>query len=162
MLVVGFQPKSDGFPEFVRSVSLEELLRQSDFVTINCPLTPATRHMIDAERIRLMKKTAFLVNAARGEVVDELALARALRDRTISAAALDVYAEQPLAPSHPFFALDNVLLTPHAAALTQESTEQMSIGTARRILQLIDGEPPLDLVNPGVWSAWPYRRSHKN
>jgi D-3-phosphoglycerate dehydrogenase len=159
MSVLGYQPRSDRFPEFVRSVSLEELLRQSDFVTISCPLTPTTRNMIDAERLRLMKKTAFLVNAARGEVVDEMALARALQDRSIAAAAFDVYAVQPLAPSHPFFALDNVLLTPHAAALTQESTKQMSVGAAHRILQLIYGEPPLHLVNPDVWAAWPYRCS---
>jgi D-3-phosphoglycerate dehydrogenase len=93
------------------------------------------------------------VNAARGEVVDEDALARALSEHTIAGAAVDVFGVQPLAPSHPFLSLDNILLTPHAASLSQESAREMSVGTAQRILQLMRGEPPLNLVNPEVWAA---------
>lgn len=157
MKVLGYQPRSEGFPDHIRSVSLDELLEHSDFVTLNCPLTPETRHLIDARRLGLMKRTAFLVNAARGEVMDELALARALREGAIAGAAVDVYATQPLTASHPFLGLDNILLTPHAASLSQESARRMSVGTARRILQLMRGEPPIDLVNPEVWAAWPHR-----
>ncbi|WJR82074.1 hydroxyacid dehydrogenase [Bradyrhizobium sp. NP1] len=157
MTVLGYQPRTTDFPEYVRSVQIDELLAQSDFVTLNCPLLPDTRHLIDARRIGLMKRTAFLVNAARGEIVDENVLATALREHAIAGAAVDVYAEQPLAPSHPFLTLDNVLLTPHAASLTRESGRQMSVGTARRLLQLMKGERPLNLVNPEVWATWPYR-----
>jgi D-3-phosphoglycerate dehydrogenase len=164
MNVVGYQPRTDSFPTYVRSVSLDELLAQSDFVTLNCPLTPDTYHMIDARRLGLMKPTAFLVNAARGEVVDETALARALHEHAISAAAVDVYAVQPLTPPHAFLGLDNILLTPHAASLTQESARDMSVGTAQRLLSLMRGEPPLNLVNPEVWPRWaqPHKAGSSN
>jgi D-3-phosphoglycerate dehydrogenase len=158
MTVLGYQPRTAGFPDHVRSVPLDELLAHSDFVTLNCPLTPQTHHLLDARRLGLMKRTAFLVNAARGEVTDEMALAQALRGGVVAGAAVDVYARQPLAASHPFMGLDNILLTPHAASLSQESARQMSVGTAQRLLQLIQGEPPLNLVNPEVWATWPHRR----
>ena len=157
MTVLGYQPDASRFPAFVRSVPLETLLMQSDFVTINCPLTPETRHLIDLNALRAMKRTAFLVNAARGEVIDERALALVLGERSIAAAALDVYAEQPVPRSHAFFGLDNVVLTPHVAAITQESYAAMSVGTAKQILQLMNCERPTYLVNPQVWAAWPYR-----
>lgn len=158
MKVLGYQPNASGFPGFVQRVPLETLLAQSDFVTINCPLTPQTRHLIDADRLRLMKPTTFLVNAARGEVIDEGALAQALTDKAIGGAAIDVYTTQPLAPGHPFLGLANVILTPHVAALTQESSVAMSVGTAEQVLQLMRGERPTHLTNPEVWAAWPYRK----
>jgi D-3-phosphoglycerate dehydrogenase len=157
MDVVGYQPDPSRFPSFVRSATLDELLARSDFVSLNCPLTPATRRLIDSRRLGLMKRTAFLVNAARGEVVDEAALAVALSHRAIAGAALDVYAEQPIPRTHPFLSLDNVLLTPHVASLTQESYEKMSVGTALQILQLMRGQRPTHLVNPEVWEKWPFR-----
>lgn len=154
MNVLGYQPRTEGLPGCVQSVPLDELLAHSDFVTLNCPLTPATHHMIDERRLGLMKRTAFLVNAARGEVVDETALAKALNNHAIAGAALDVYGVQPMTPPHPFLDLNNVLLTPHAASLTEESARAMSVGTAERLLKLITGEPPLNLVNPEVWPRW--------
>jgi D-3-phosphoglycerate dehydrogenase len=157
MTVLGYQPDPIDLADVVQSVSLEMLLTRSDFVTINCPLTPQTRHLIDSNRLRMMQRTAFLVNAARGEIVDEQALAQALKDRVIAAAALDVYAEQPLPRSHAFFGVDNVVLTPHVAGLTKESFAKMSVGTANQVLQLMNGERPTYLVNPEVWAAWPYR-----
>ena len=157
MNVLGYQPDASCFPEHVRSVPLDTLLTQSDFVTLNCPLTQSTKRLIGSRQFALMKSTAFLVNAARGEVVDEIELARVLGARTIAGAALDVYAEQPLQPDHPFLACGNLLLTPHVAALTQESTARMSVGTAEQILQLMRGERPTHLVNPEVWAAWPHR-----
>ena len=158
MTVLGYQPDAIGLADVVQSVSLEMLLAQSDFVTLNCPLTPQTRHLMDSDRLRMMKRTAFLVNAARGEIVDEQALGQVLKDRTIVAAALDVYTEQPLPRGHVFFGLDNVVLTPHVAALTQESSARMSVGAANQVLQLMNGERPTYLVNPEVWAAWPYRK----
>ena len=157
MQVLAYQPDASRFPEFVKSVPLNTLLAQSDFVTLNCPLTASTKHLIDSNRLALMKPTAFLVNAARGEVVDEAALVQALRERTIAGAALDVYATQPLSSDHALLALDNVLLTPHIAALTRESSSRMSVGTAKQILQLMNGERPTHLVNPEVWEAWSCR-----
>lgn len=159
MRVLAYHPRASALAENVESVSLEALLAASDFVTLNCPLTPQTAGLLNASRLKRMKPTAFLVNAARGEVVDEQALATALRTRALAGAAIDVYATQPLPADHPFFALDNILLTPHVAALTQESTIAMGIGTARQILQLLRGERPTHLVNDEVWAAWPHARA---
>jgi D-3-phosphoglycerate dehydrogenase len=157
MNVLGYQPDASRFPADVKSAPLDVLLQESDFVTIHCPLTEATRHLIDARRLALMKPTALLVNAARGAIVDEQALVGALQARGIAGAALDVYAGQPLARDHPLLALDNVLLTPHVASLTHESIARMSVGSAQAILQLMRGQRPAYLANPEVWQAWPYR-----
>lgn len=153
MKVLAYRPSDAAMPEHVKKASLEEVLAQGDFVSLHCPLTSATRNLLDAERLALMKPTAFLVNAARGEVTDEAALADALRRRMIAGAAIDVYAQQPLPRDHPFLSLDNILLTPHTAALTEESGRLMSGGAARQILQLIAGERPDHFVNPQVWDA---------
>ena len=158
MRVLGYARRRETIPAFAKAVELDTLVEQSDFLSLNCPLTPETRHLIDERRLRRMKPTAFLVNAWRGAVVDEAALARALDERWIAGAALDVYGEHPLADDSPFRQLDNVILTPHAAALTQESTRTMSLGAARQVLQLIAGERPDHLVNPEVWARFEQRR----
>jgi D-3-phosphoglycerate dehydrogenase len=159
MRVLAYQPHGGALPDYVESVSLGALLTESDFVTLHCPLTEETRHLLDATRLKTMKPSAFLVNAARGEVVDELALAQALNDGTIAGAAIDVYAEQPLHRDHPLLTARNAVLTPHVAALTEESSVKMSTGAARQILQLINGERPQYLVNPEVWEAYALKRS---
>lgn len=159
MRVLGYQPHRGAVPDYVERVTLDALLAESDFVTLHCPLTEETRHLLDASRLKAMKPTAFLVNAARGEVVDEAALAQALDAGTIAGAAVDVYAEQPLRRDHPLLAARNVVLTPHVAALTEESSVKMSTGAARQILQLIAGERPQYLVNPEVWEAYVARRA---
>lgn len=151
MRVLGYRPSTRALPEFVERAELNELLGASDFVSLHCPLTPETTHLIDAARLARMKPSAFLVNAARGEVTDEAALARALAGGRLRGAAIDVFSSQPLARDHPFLALDNVILTPHAAALTRESVDRMSLKAARQILQLVAGTPPDHLVNPEVW-----------
>lgn len=151
MRVLGYQRNAANMPSFVEAVDLDTLFTQSDFVSLNCPLTDATRHLVNEARLRSMKKDAVIVNAARGAVIDERALAQALRERWIKAAAVDVFSEQPLGADHPFLALDNIILTPHAAALTRESSQKMGVGAARQILQLLRGERPEFLVNPEVW-----------
>ena len=156
MRVIGRKRNAATMPSFVEAVDLDTLFRQSDFVSLNCPLTDATRHLVNRDRLRSMKKDAVIVNAARGPVVDEMALAEALREGWIKGAAVDVFAEQPLKADHPFLALDNIILTPHAAALTVESSEKMGVGTARQILQLLNNERPEYLVNPEIWE----RRRH--
>ncbi|MEQ1517346.1 MAG: NAD(P)-dependent oxidoreductase, partial [Usitatibacteraceae bacterium] len=158
---VGYHPNPERVPPFVQGMALDALLATSDFISLNCPLNDSTRHLLSAARLALIKPTAFIVNAARGEVIDDSALALALKSRRIAGAAIDVYSAQPLPREHPFFALDNVVLTPHVAALTDESFEKMSTGAARQILQLIRGERPQYLVNPEVWESYPYRRTHE-
>lgn len=151
MRVLGYQRNAGNLPSFVEAADLDTLFTQSDFISLNCPLTDATRHLVNTTRLRSMKKTAVIVNAARGAVIDETALGQALRERWIKAAAVDVFSEQPLPANHPFFLLDNIILTPHAAALTRESSEKMGVGAARQILQLLNGERPEFLVNPEAW-----------
>ncbi len=151
MRAIGYRRRSADLPAFIRPVDIDTLLAESDFVSLNCPLTAATKHLIDERRLRLMKPTAILVNAARGAVTDEIALARALRERWIAGAVIDVYAEQPLRRDHPFLSLDNVLLTPHSAGLTQEANRRTSEGTAQEVLRILRGERPLNLVNPEIW-----------
>ena len=153
MRVQAYHPRTSALPSGVESVPLDTLMASSDFVTLNCPLTAETLGLVDAGRIALMKPTAFLVNAARGELVDEQALADAVRARAMAGAAVDVYAVQPLASDHPYRGTD-ILLTPHSAALTRESAVAMSVGTARQLLQLMRCERPQYLVNEKVWADW--------
>jgi D-3-phosphoglycerate dehydrogenase len=158
MRVVGYQRNPGNMPAFVEPVPLDTLFETSDYVSLNCPLTPETKHLVNADRLRRMKPDAVLVNAARGAVVDEAALAAALRERRIRGAAVDVFSQQPLPQDHPLLGIDNAILTPHAASLTQESLGKMSKGAARRMLQIISGERPDNLVNPEVWERYQIRR----
>ncbi len=152
MRALGYRRNSAALPAFIESADIDSLLARSDIVSLNCPLTAETRHLIDARRIGLMKSNAILVNAARGAVTDELALAAALRERRIAGAVIDVFEEQPLRRDHPFLALDNVLLTPHSAGLTIEATRRTSIGAAEEALRMLRGERPLNLVNAEIWA----------
>ncbi|SHH74999.1 NAD(P)-dependent oxidoreductase [Pollutimonas bauzanensis] len=156
MRVLGMQRPGATLPDAVQPSSLADLLAHSDYVALCCPLTSATRGMIGAAQLRSMKPDAVLLNAARGAVVDEPALITALQEKWIRGAALDVYARQPLQPDHPFFQLDNVMLTPHVGGMTAESSSAMSAGTVRQLLQMMAGERPEHLVNP---QAWPGRRA---
>lgn len=153
MRVLGHQPNYAGVPGFIARTALEALLRESDFVVLCCPLSEQTRGLLNGERLACMRPHAVLINASRGPIIDDVALVAALREGRIKAAALDVFAEQPLAPDHAFLKLDNVLLTPHIAGLTRESTASMSEGTARQILQLMGGKRPDHLVNPEIWDS---------
>lgn len=129
-------------PVLARAVSLEEGLREADFVSVHAPLTPQTRHLIDAARLAMMKPTAILINTARGAVVDEAALVEALRDRRIAAAGLDVYENEP--QLHPGLAsLDNTFLLPHlGSATTEDRVWMMRIATDNIIAALRGEEPP--------------------
>jgi D-3-phosphoglycerate dehydrogenase len=151
MKVLGHQRRLDRLPAEAAPSSLEELLRQSDFVVLACPLTPQTRYLMNHETINLMKATAWLINVGRGPVVQEEALIAALRDKRVAGAMLDVYEHYRLEPGHPLFALDNVILTPHLAAVTQESRARASVAAADEMLRILRGERPRNLVNPEVW-----------
>lgn len=148
MTVLGHQRRLDVLPGFVQGLPLDRLLARSDIVVLCCPLTAETHHLIDARRLAAMPPHALLVNVARGAVVDEAALVDALRRGRLAGAALDVFAEQPLARDHPLRQLDQVLLTPHVAGLTVQSMARMSEGAADAVLGLLAGEAPAHLVNP--------------
>jgi D-3-phosphoglycerate dehydrogenase len=129
-----------------RVAPLDELLAESDFVTIHCPRTPETEGLIDARRLALMKPTAILVNAARGGIVDEDALYDALSRRALAGAALDAMATEPPPVDHPLFTLDNVLLTPHIGAGTAEASARGEWGAAEEVIRVLEGNRPKNPV----------------
>lgn len=134
----------------VELVPLEALLAASDFVSLNCPLTDATYHLIDAPRLALMKKTAFLINTARGPVVDQDALVAALQQGAIAGAGLDVQVPEPLPPDSPLAALPNVILAPHTLAWTDQLYALNGAGAARNVLAVLEGRIPAATVNRDV------------
>ena len=134
----------------VQYASLEEVLQLSDVVCLFASLTSDTRGMIGAREISLMKRSAYLVNIARGELIDEDALVNALRTGQIAGAGLDVYEVEPLFES-PLFALENVVLTPHQAGLTQGGKVGAAVRAARNALEVLNGAIPQDAINPHAW-----------
>lgn len=129
---------------------LDRIFREADVISIHTPLTPETRGLVNGARLALMKSSAFLVNFSRGGVVDEEALYRALKDGVIAGAALDVFQEEPPSRNHPLFELDNVLLSPHSAALTEECVVRMATGAARGVVDVLTGKRPQFVVNTEV------------
>lgn len=137
MRVLFFDPfvPCDILPGAEKVASLLDLLAQSDFVSLHVPLSEATWHLIGREELRHMKPKAFLINVARGAVVDEEALYEALKEGWIRGAALDVFSEEPPPKDHPLLSLPNVILTPHVAGLTKESTERVAVQAAERVIE---------------------------
>lgn len=140
----------------VSLVPLETLLRESDFVTLHCSLTPEARHMINARTLALMKPTAFLVNTARGALVDEQALYEALVSGRLAGAGLDVREQEPPPPS-PLDDLPNVIQGPHLAGMSPDALKAMSMLAAENVSRILRGQRPLYCVNPEVLEA-PQRR----
>jgi len=134
----------------VELVSLDELLRASDFVLVNCPLTPQTRGMIGDAQFALMKSDAVLINTARGPIVQEAALIYALQSGQIGGAALDVFEQEPLSAASPLAAMDNVILTSHSIAWTEELFRDMGRADCMGALAIHRGEAPCDVVNRDV------------
>jgi phosphoglycerate dehydrogenase-like enzyme len=133
----------------VEYVTLEQLLRESDMVCLFASLTRDSRHMIGARELGLMKRSAYLINIARGELIDQAALLEALKTRSIAGAALDVFEVEPLYES-PLFALDNVVLTPHQAGLTIGGKTGAAVRAARNALEALGGSVPRDAINPAA------------
>ncbi|MCC7046029.1 MAG: 2-hydroxyacid dehydrogenase [Alphaproteobacteria bacterium] len=131
----------------ITQVPLDRLLAESDIVTVHVPLTASTRRMIDAEALARMKPTAFLINAARGGIVDEQALVAALRDGRIAGAALDVFEQEPSGPDHPLYAFPNVVLTPHVAAGTRDAFGKKMAFAFQNLEAFFDGRPVEYLVD---------------
>ena len=133
--------------------SLDELLSKADIVTVHAEMNAETHGMIGEAQLRRMKPAALLVNTARGKIVQEAALVRALKERWIAGAALDVYEDEPMAAGSPLYPLDNVILMPHVAGLTLEAVEALSLSAARQILQALAGTCPPHVVNRDAWPA---------
>jgi D-3-phosphoglycerate dehydrogenase / 2-oxoglutarate reductase len=130
---------------------LDAALTRADFVSIHCPKTPETVGMFNAARLQRMKSTAYLINTARGGIVDEPALYDALVSGKLAGAGLDVFAQEPPPKGHSLFGLPNVIMAPHVAGVTREAVDRMSEQTARNILSALDGEPiRQNVINPDV------------
>jgi D-3-phosphoglycerate dehydrogenase len=145
MQIVGYDPYILGrdLPEFPsRAMELQDLLATSDVVTLHLPLTAESRNLLGKERISAMKDGAYLVNCARGGIVDEKALEEALSVGKLSGAALDVFADEPTGQDHPLWDFKNVVVTPHMAAFTKESIIRMAVHAAEGVISVARGEPP--------------------
>ena len=148
-------------PEAARSsgaelLSLNDLLQQSDFVCVCCALTPNSHHLLNSERLARMKPTAFLINVARGPIIDQAALTRVLQERRIAGAALDVFEREPIEADDPLLKLDNVIVSPHAICWTDELFRGNGEAACRSILDVAAGRAPQDVVNREVIAqeAW--------
>lgn len=129
---------------------LEEVLGVSDFLVLTCRLSSETLHLVNAERLRRMKPTAFLINVARGAVVDELALIGALKAGVIAGAGLDVFESEPVDPANPLLQMDNVVLAPHALCVTEETLNAIAIELADGLAAITAHQSPENLINPEV------------
>lgn len=146
MRVIGYDLAATPFPETIQgAASLDALVETCDVLTVHVPLTNETSNLIDAIRLRKMKRGSYLVNAARGGIVDEAELARCLEDGHLAGAAVDVYSRHPIDAANPLLKARNALLTPHSASLTVESYRAMGMGAVDELERAIRGEP---LANP--------------
>jgi len=138
-------------------VELDELMRRSDFVSVNCPLTPETNRLIGAREYALMQPHAYFITTARGSIHDEEALERALRDKKIAGAGLDVWEKEPPPAQHPLMKYDNVMVTPHLAGVTREARAKMGQIAAEQMLDALDGKANPRIINPHVWPSYAKR-----
>lgn len=137
----------------VRFVPLDELLEQSDFVTLHAASTPQNRGMLGEAQFRKMKRSAYLINAGRGALIDEAALVKALKEGWIAGAALDTFITEPMKADHPFRTTPNLLIAPHQASFARETGERVSNAAAQAIVDLMQGRKPSLIVNPDVFAS---------
>jgi D-3-phosphoglycerate dehydrogenase len=157
-----FTPKEIVESSGGKLVSLEELLENSDFVSLHAPLTPDTEKMIGPKQFDLMKGDAFLINAARGPLIDEAALYEALSEGKIGGAGLDVMVDNEPSKDHPLMQLENILITPHTAFFSQESTLELEERAASEVVRVYRNSMPENLVNPEVLEHPNPKRSLRN
>lgn len=136
---------------------LDELLSEADYVTLHVPLTKETHHMIGERELSLMKRTAYLINTSRGAVIDERALSKALKEKRIAGAALDVFEKEPIETENPLLELENVVLTPHIGSASVETRKKMAMMAAENLVSVLRGEEPPNLVNPEVKKVRPLK-----
>jgi D-3-phosphoglycerate dehydrogenase len=131
----------------VRLVGLEELFREADVLSVSCPLNDETHHIVNAERLALMKPSAYLINTSRGPVVDEKALTSALQERRIAGAGLDVFEQEPSPADNPLYRLDNVIVTPHALCWTDQCFAGIGAADVKAVFDVMHGRVPTGIVN---------------
>ena len=155
MRLIGYDiaPNPEAEKIGINFVTLNELLAESDFLSLHASLTPQNRGLIGEAQLRKMKPSAYLINTARGALVDEAALIRALAESWIAGAALDAFAIEPLPAEHPLRSAPNVLLTPHLASFGRETGERVSLTAAQAIVDLKGGRKPQFVVNPEVFTS---------
>jgi D-3-phosphoglycerate dehydrogenase len=146
----------------IELVGLDEVFARADFVTVNCPLTPETRHLVDARRLGLMKKTAYLINTARGPIVDQKALTEVLANERIAGAGLDVFEVEPTDPDDPLLRLDNVILAPHALSWTDQCFAGIGAADVKAVLDIQHGRVPRGVVNREVLEKPGFKRKLEN
>jgi phosphoglycerate dehydrogenase-like enzyme len=139
--------KPPGIDEVFSSDLLDQMLAQSDYVVLAAPLTPATRGLMNSKRLAAMKPDAYLINVGRGPLIDDAALVDALRERRIGGAALDVFEQEPLPTDSPLWDLDNLLITPHTAALTEKLWQRHYELFSQNLRRYVAGEPLLYVVD---------------
>jgi len=137
----------------IKFTEMDTLFRKADFITINTPLTKETYHLVDEKKLRLMKKTAYIVNNARGPIVDEKALYKALKEGLIAGAALDVFEQEPTSTDNPLLKFDNVVVAPHISSASYETRSRMAEMVAQNLVAFFEGKTPPNLVNPEVAKA---------
>jgi len=157
MTLQATDPYRADWPDWVRRVSLDELLATSDIISLHCPLTDETHHLIDAAALRKMKPSAYLVNTARGGVVDPEAILQALREKWIAGAALDVQEVEPMPGGHALAGLYNVILTPHAGWYSEGSITELKRKVATSIRRALEGKIPASVANPEVLNRPPWK-----
>jgi D-3-phosphoglycerate dehydrogenase len=145
--VLVHDPRAE-LPPGTEAASVDDVCREADLISLHAPLNAQTRHLIDARRIALMRPSAILVNTARGGLVDLDALAAALRDGRLHGAGLDVFEHEPPDPSHPLFALDNVVVTNHIGWYSEEAMRELQRKAAEEAVRVLRGERPLHWLNP--------------
>jgi len=141
-----------------KKADLDTLLKQSDFVSIHVPLMKETHHLMNEQKLRLMKKTAYLINNSRGPVVDEKALYKALKEGWIAGAALDVFEQEPIPVDSPLLKLDNVVVAPHISSASLETRSRMAEMVAENLVAFFEGKKPPNLINPDVMKTRPLTR----
>jgi phosphoglycerate dehydrogenase-like enzyme len=141
----------------VEVVGLEDVFRRSDFVSVSCPLTPETHHLVNADCLALMKPTAYLINTSRGPIVDQKALTKALKERGIAGAGLDVLEKEPPDADDPILKLDNVIFAPHALCWTDQCVAGNGAADVRAVLDVPRGREPRVVVNRDVFETAVWR-----
>jgi len=153
MRVIGFRPSGPPALDIIESATLPQVFSEADFIVLACPLNEQTRGLVSRSLLKSMKSSAYLVNVARGAVVDQDALVEHLTQGNIAGAALDVFTVQPLPEQSPLYEMENVLLSPHMAGITDDSLRAVGISVVRQVRQLLQGELPEHLVNRQVTTA---------
>ena len=148
---IEYQKSGRAFPDFIKFVTLDELIEQSDIISIHCPLTPNTYHLFGEKELKAMKKSAYIINAARGGIIDEDALLVALQNKEIAGAGLDVVEHEPLAVENPLLEFENFIISPHTAWYAEQSAIELKIKAAEEAVRFVSGEaihyPINDLSN---------------